>query len=64
MRDPKAKQMMARLALTYDRLAEFAALREASEQNARLQTKAVPRRFVRKCTDFVCAKVMIITDKH
>jgi hypothetical protein len=33
MRDPGAKQMMARLALTYDRLAEFAALREASDKN-------------------------------
>ena len=31
MRDPKAKQMMARLALTYDRRAEFAALREAND---------------------------------
>jgi hypothetical protein len=31
MRDSEAKQMMTRLALTYDRLAEFAALGEASE---------------------------------
>jgi len=34
MRDPNAKQMMTRLALTYDRLSEFAALREVSDQNA------------------------------
>lgn len=34
MRDPDAKQMMTRLALTYDRLAESAALREASDQTA------------------------------
>jgi hypothetical protein len=32
MRDPDAKQIMARLVLTYDRLAEFAALREASDR--------------------------------
>jgi len=31
MRDPKAKQMMTRLALTYDRLAEFAELRDAND---------------------------------
>jgi hypothetical protein len=34
MRDPDAKQIMTRLALTYDRLATFAVLREATEQNA------------------------------
>ena len=33
MRDPNAKEMMRRLALTYDRLGEFAALREVSDQN-------------------------------
>jgi len=31
MRDPEAKRIMARLALTYDRLAEFAALREVTD---------------------------------
>lgn len=34
MRDRDAKQIMTRLALTYDRLATFAALREVIEQNA------------------------------
>jgi hypothetical protein len=32
MRNPETKRMMAGLALTYDRLAEFAALREASDR--------------------------------
>jgi hypothetical protein len=42
MRDPDAKQVMTRLALTYDRLATLAALREASEQNTPSKIKVEP----------------------
>jgi hypothetical protein len=40
MRDPDAKQMMARLALTYDRLATFASIREVIEKNAASDPKS------------------------
>jgi len=33
MRDPESKRIMARLALTYERLAKFATLRETSDRN-------------------------------
>src|SRR5215831_20679559 len=36
MRNLETKRMTARFALTYDRLAEFAVLREASDQNETL----------------------------
>jgi len=46
MRDPKSKQMMTRLALTYDRLAEFAAIREASDRMLRqIKVELSARRF-------------------